>query len=385
MPDSEKPILGRARPGSQNALRSLNSGRIIQSLRQDGQQTQAELARRTSLSAASISNIVRELAGSGIVATGATISSGRRATLVTLTQQATHAVGLHLGETVIRAVVTRGDFTPIVALEHPLDSVRDPAEAAAELVDRAIAEAGIGRGTVLGLGLAHVGTRVRDDETAAHDVCAAIAHATGLTVRPEPDTHASVRAESLWGTNRGSRNLVSIVVGSEIRAGLLIDGRVMLGSAGTAGAIGHDPVPGNETACRCGNRGCLETVASVPAIERRVSAIRGRRSSLVDVVELAHRGDSATLRVIDDVGSALGRSIAAIVNLLGPDAVVIGGGIAALGRPLQESVDRGLRRHSSQGAMRSAVGLSDLGEPAAARGASAAVLQDRGLLRSSET
>jgi predicted NBD/HSP70 family sugar kinase len=131
---------------------------------------------------------------------------------------------------------------------------------------------------------------------------------------------------------------------SGIGAGLIVDGRPYRGAAGVAGEIGAVAVDEQGPICRCGNRGCLETLASTPAICRLVSQSRGEEIDTERLIELAKAGDLGCRRAIADAGAVVGRVVGNLCNLFNPEMVVVGGDLSAVGElllgPLREAVMR---------------------------------------------
>jgi predicted NBD/HSP70 family sugar kinase len=129
--------------------------------------------------------------------------------------------------------------------------------------------------------------------------------------------------------------------------------------------------------CRCGNRGCLETVASPPAIAELLARSWGRPVSGADLTDLLQDGDRGTLRAVEDAGEAVGRALAATVMLLNPELIVVGGDLVTAGEALFEPMRRTLARNtmiSHTETLR--IVPSTLGDSAGVRGAAALVLDD---------
>jgi glucokinase len=173
------------------------------------------------------------------------------------------------------------------------------------------------------------------------------------------DARAFTLAEATLGAARGSRTVVGITLGTGIGGGIVIGGRLHLGIDGSAGEIGHTIVDPHGTPCGCGNYGCLEAYASGPALATLgIKAVRqGRTTALRElvkgdlnrmtpeiIVQGAEAGDAIAREVLDQAGTWLGIGIANAITALCPDAVVIGGGVAAAGewllRPVREVVRR---------------------------------------------
>ncbi|MBK4349123.1 ROK family transcriptional regulator [Lacisediminihabitans changchengi] len=387
MPASSRPHRHSARnPGSQTALRELNQQRIADTLLASGPSTQAELARQTGLSTATISNIVRIMSDAGIVETEPTTSSGRRALLVRLCNRSAVAVGIDFGRRHLRiAIATLGyDVVAEENIELPVGHrAEEGIETASNLLTKMLADNAIAHSSVLGVG---VGIPGPIDRRAGRVVQGAILpewvgidlveleDGLRFPVVFDNDANLGALAEVTWGPHSEIDNLVFVKVGSGIGAGLILNGRPFYGGLGITGEIGHDTITDNGVVCHCGNRGCLETVASTSVMLDLLS--RSGVSRVGQIVSRAQAGDSATLRVLDDAGLAIGRALASVANLINPEVVVVGGPLAELGDLFLSSIERGLMRHAVPSVGESTrLVMSSLGERAEALGAAALVLQ----------
>jgi glucokinase len=134
-------------------------------------------------------------------------------------------------------------------------------------------------------------------------------------------------------------NLLFIKVATGIGAGIISGGLLQRGADGTAGDIGHVRVPrGGEVMCRCGNFGCLEAMASGPAVASALAAAGVPATTGEDVLELARRGNMAAISAMRQAGRDVGDVLAASVNLLNPSVIVIGGGLSSAGEYLMAGV-----------------------------------------------
>jgi predicted NBD/HSP70 family sugar kinase len=122
------------------------------------------------------------------------------------------------------------------------------------------------------------------------------------------------------------------------------------GATGTAGEIGHTTLDERGALCYCGNRGCLETVASGPAITRLVAEGNGEAPSLAEVIERAAAGDVRCRRAISDAGREIGVAVAGLCNLINPERVIIGGLLSRAGSILLQPLRESIRRHAVQAA-----------------------------------
>jgi glucokinase len=176
----------------------------------------------------------------------------------------------------------------------------------------------------------------------------------GLLTVALNDVHAMGLAEARLGAGRGARVCLSVAVGTGIGGAITIDGRLVDGAHGLAGAIGHVRVRTSGPICSCGRRGCIEAAASGPAIARSFARCLGRRAAsprprvgrpevgLVDVVDGLASTDGATRGCAHQVtwtaGALLGRVLGGVANTVDPDLIVVGGGAAAaLGDPFLDA------------------------------------------------
>jgi glucokinase len=170
--------------------------------------------------------------------------------------------------------------------------------------------------------------------------------AFGLPAILENDANAAALGEFRYGAGQGARSLVYLTVSTGIGGGIVLDGKIWHGLKDAAGEIGHMTLAPNGPLCGCGNRGCLEAIASGPSIARRArEALAAGRSSRLgevpsltaaDVVRLAREGDEVAREVWEETVRFLGLGVAAAIMILAPERVVIGGGVTEAGEFLFE-------------------------------------------------
>jgi glucokinase len=185
--------------------------------------------------------------------------------------------------------------------------------------------------------------------------------ALGLPCRLLNDVRAATLAEWRLGAGRGCRHLVVVAVGTGIGGGLVLDGKLYLGSGGHAGEVGHQVLELSGPLCGCGARGCAEALASGPALvaaaARMVAqgiptALRaacggdlGRLTPRL-VAETAEAGDPVARRLLEEEAARLGALLANLVVLLNPERVVLGGGLAQAGEVLLAGVRRAMEERA---------------------------------------
>jgi predicted NBD/HSP70 family sugar kinase len=352
----------RDRTGSLESLRELNLLRVVDALRSHGKLSRAEIARRTGLSRTTISTLVGDLLARGFVAehpeaNGANPGRGRPPLLLSLDPSAGVVIGVDFDHDRVRVAVGELSRTILAESVKQLDVDHDAVgaiDAAAGLVRSLLDEAAVDQRRVLGVGVAIAGpvdpvsgsayTSSILPSWSGLDAANELSARLGLPVHLDNDANLGALAEVTLGAGRNARNAAYVQMSSGIGAGLIVDGRPYRGAGGVAGEIGHIAVDESGAICRCGNRGCLETIASGPALVRLLAASRGGQISVAEMIALAEEGDLGSRRVIADAGRAVGRVVAALCNLFNPEMIVVGGDLSQAGEnllgPLRESVQR---------------------------------------------
>jgi glucokinase len=193
------------------------------------------------------------------------------------------------------------------------------------------------------------------------DLRTEVEKATGIRVLLENDANAAAYGEFVAGAGRGSRHMFYITIGPGIGGAFLFDGRIWRGASGLAGEFGHITIDPEGNECACGNVGCLETVASAPNIVRRARErlFRDNTSSLSrlalnrdftasDIAREATGGDDFARLMIERTGRYIGTGIAAVINLLSVERIVLGGGVMEAGELILDPIIREAGRRSFQ-------------------------------------
>ncbi|MED7823761.1 ROK family transcriptional regulator [Streptomyces chiangmaiensis] len=319
---------------------------VFTTLLSNGPITRAETARRTRLSPAAITKAVRPLMELGYlvegVDEGARPAVGRPASLVWVDAGRALFIGIKVTGDEIIAVLA--DLCCRVRIpRHVRLKGRDPEKvlpAITALVQELLTEADGFGVPVRGLGIAISGDVDRADGVVRYspflewrDVPLAeiVGTATGLPVTVDNDVRALTVAEHWFGAGVGLSNFALVTVGAGIGCGLVVHGRVVSGAHGVAGEIGHLSLDPLGPLCHCGNRGCVEAIAADPAILRGMREATGKNvTAAAEALDLAHSGDPGVRQVYARAGEAIGKAIGSLVNLLGPERVIISGeGLAA--------------------------------------------------------
>ncbi|MGD8214590.1 ROK family transcriptional regulator [Aestuariimicrobium sp. Y1814] len=377
---------GHRNPGSQPALRRQNTLRVIEVLAQGGPTTQAKLARATGLSTGTISNIVKDLHSEQRISTRAVVDSGRRAIEISLNDDRI-SIGLDIDATRMRIVATNIDHDLVGEVVSPLPYGHDPTSTlrtARREVDALLSAHGLAFPDVVAAGVSLPIILDQDRRPLIDDPrfpswhdqdLAGIAEAVfPFPIIFENDANVQALAHVTWGPYSLNSVLAAVKVDSGIGAGLIVNGKILRGAFGGSGELGHLNISPLGERCHCGNRGCLQTVASVDKVLSDVRRARHLHQvpTVADIVDLTRRRDPATIRVLDEAGQAIGLALASLVTLVNPHAVVISGPLAPVGAPLLDPISRAVSRHAHPAiGPRTVISMSQLGERAEALGASA--------------
>jgi fructokinase len=264
-------------------------------------------------------------------------------------------IGVDLGGTKVAVVAMRG--SAIVARRRatsPRGDYEATLDAVAALVAAVEAEAG-GRGSI-GVGIPGAVSPATGLVKNANSVWLIgkafnrdLAARLGRPVRVANDANCFALSEAVDGAAAGLPVVFGVILGTGVGGGVVVDGKVLVGANAIAGEWGHSPLPWPEDderpgpSCYCGKRGCIETFLSGPGLAADHEHATGARLDAAAIVEAARLDPDAelTLRRYED---RLARALATVLNLLDPDAVVLGGGLSQIAR-LYETVPRLLERH----------------------------------------
>jgi predicted NBD/HSP70 family sugar kinase len=168
----------------------------------------------------------------------------------------------------------------------------------------------------------------------------------GQRVVLENDANLGAIGEHTYGRGREVGDLLYVKVSTGIGAGMILDGRLYRGSRGTAGEIGHVQVSEDGALCRCGSRGCLETQSSAEAALALLRQTHGPAMTLDDAMAIVRFGDPGAVRLFTDMGTAIGRVVAAVAASLDPELVVVGGPLVDDPGPLLAGITAAVRRYT---------------------------------------
>ncbi|WP_432927467.1 ROK family transcriptional regulator [Microbispora sp. CA-135349] len=331
-------------PNGVHALvRRSHEERVLRVLRQNGAQSRNEIAARVGLSRTTVSEITGDLLSRGairVVDTDAVerVGSGRPAERLALDPASGQYMGVDFGHRRVNVLVADAAHEIIASgTARYEESAQWPErlDAGLALIDRLSAETGVHYGALqaIGIGVPGWGDRTRADGVA--DVFAQRFHAA---VTVDNNVRFAGLAEALHAQSDSVRDLIYLRLSDGVGGGLVVGGQLVRGSRGFAGELGHVTAVAGGAQCRCGKRGCVETVASVPAILGRCREHGVPMDTLDDLkaaVDIAHPVVDQVLR---EAGTAVGRVLGTAVMTLNPDEIVLGGEIIQIAPALLRQV-----------------------------------------------
>src|SRR6266446_1624060 len=353
--------------GSLSWLRDRNRQRVLDVLRIRGRTSQADIARATGLSRTTIHTLIGELKEEEVVVEvdgrPAGAGSGRPAVQLVLQKTSRAVLGIDFGHSHVQVAVADLAHNVLAERRTELDVDHEAAnalDASARMIEEVLVEAGVQRAAVIcaGIGIPGPVDRARGTVGSANilpswrglHIATEMEARLGMPVEIENDANCGALAELTWGAGRDCSNFAYIKAATGIGAGLVVDAKLLRGASGTAGEIGHTTLDEAGALCYCGNRGCLETVASGPAILQLVGQGRSEALTLAQVIELAAEGDVRCRRAISDAGREIGVAVAGLCNLINPERVIIGGLLSRGGDLLLQPIRDSIRRHAVQAA-----------------------------------
>lgn len=400
------------RTGDRQLIRDLNMSIVINAVRRHGPIPRVDIARMTTLGRSTVSELtalllkegfIREIGSQGLGEKRRAL--GRRPVLLEFNPKARFVVGVKLAPRMVSAALTdlEADILDTAAL--PIDE-RAGEKAVRRQVSRVIREvmsmAGVGAEKVVGIGVAMPG--IVDNRTGVSvsprffswqnlPLKHLLEEEFGIPVFIDNDANAAALGEKWRGRGREVENMVLVTVGIGIGGGIIINNQLYRGSAAGAGEVGHITINEDGPECSCGNRGCLEAMASDGAMEREMRRLvaEGATTLVLDmaggapgritramIVQAAKAGDPTAIEVLRTAGQHIGVGLASIVNILNPELIVVAGEAAQeagdlLLQPIKETI---ARRSMSVLAQKVDVVTSALGDSIWVTGAAALVLHD---------
>lgn len=347
-------------------VRAQHRALLLQLLWEHREISRADLARLTGMSRSTVSAIVSDILPTGLVeeTRAGSSSGGRKPIMLGFVDDARAIVGVDIGASHVGVAVVDLRGRVLHWSEEAAATRGDPDGTLARvesLIDRALTVSRT-RDRLFGIGVSlpcpfdpQTGRPVKEVLPAWSqvDVDAVLGRVFSVPVRHDNDANLGALAELWWGAAHREGNVVFVKVATGIGAGLVVDGQILRGQHGTAGELGHFSIDPNGPPCVCGANGCLNVIIGTPALLARAEARRPhfpdsrlpRQGLDVDaLVDAALDGDPLAREIIAFAGERLGEGLASLLNLMDPDAIVVGGTITRAGDHLLEPIRSTVRR-----------------------------------------
>ncbi len=354
--------------GTAKYINKLNKVKVLNLIRNSDRISRADIAKMTKLSAPTVSRIVESLMDVGLVnETGPGDSTGgRRPTLLKFSADNNFIIGIDLGTTNIYGVLSNLEAKIIAEKSCPTrvqDGFQSIMARTSEVIEELKGQLGDKAGRIFGVGMAVAGLINRDRNIVEFspdfhwhnvDVVGELSRWHNMPIVFDNVTRVMALGEYCYGIGKQFKNFVCVNVGYGIGAGIIMNGEPLYGPKGMAGEFGHITLEkDSRVQCECGNFGCLEALASGNALAKaaRSKIQAGAKSSIEDmcgndlgnitakmVADAAKQGDAVAWDVFNRSAEFLGIGIAGLINLLSPEAIVIGGGVAQSGDILFDMV-----------------------------------------------
>jgi N-acetylglucosamine repressor len=332
----------RLRAGSKHVIRDINRNIILNLIKQRGAVSRSQIVEISSLAPPTVSEIVAVLLDEGLVIETSTVISDRRGPrpmLLELNRHGSVAIGIMLRPDGMNLVITDVLADVIHRAKQSFPARTEPSEIleiVARTVRDQVREAGIAWPTVRGLGVAMTG--VIDSATGVcreayilgwHDVSvgATLQNALGIPVHVDNDTKTLTVAEQHFGLGQNRQNFVLVTVGRGVGMGAVINGELLRGHLDVGAEFGHLTMALDGPLCPCGKRGCLEALASdVGIIKAAIAAgLATSEATIEGLTTRARAGDAPLRQILMAAGVALGMGIAHLINIFGPELVILTG------------------------------------------------------------
>ncbi len=330
-------------------LRRRNRSAVLRELLRNGETTRGQLASALALSPATVTNVVVDLMSEGLVHETGSLPSdgGRPTTTLSIRPEGAFFIGADVGEHGVTVEVLDMALTPRSKIFRDVPSrsagQTEISEALYDAIDSAVIAAGAPT-NLYGVGLGMPGiveSNGEVDETRTITIYAqslnwqptsldAIYGRADIPIFADNGAKTLALAESWFGAARDVTNGVVALLGRGMGLGIITDGRILQGTASSAGEWGHTKVSLGGPICHCGSRGCLEAYVGGGGIARRWREAGAQPSAneelaVGELLEAAERGDAAATRVLDETIEILGLGLSNLVNLVNPERIVLGG------------------------------------------------------------
>ena len=387
-------------------LAQLNKRNVLDMIRTQGPINKAEIARQTALSIPTVMKITEEFERQNLIRTVGKGEStgGKRPDMLEFVADAFYVAGVDIGRHYVKLVIMdmEASIQAQDCFQTTEEDVQNPEgylQKIAEKIEDLIASSEIDSIRLMGIGIGMPGILDKEKETVLFSpdfnwmnipIYQIFQKRFQCKILVENSNRALAVGEYTYGAARGAEYILCINLGYGIGAAIIEDGELLSGSSGTGGELGHMIMDPEGPVCDCGNRGCLEALASGNAITKiMVQEIRrGKESTVVkwlteerrleaeQVFEEARSGDRLSREIIERSMDYLGVAIASCINLLDPDTIILAGGLTKSQDLFFEKLQADVQRHKMRYSGRNVkMKIGSLGEYGTAIGAATLLIR----------
>lgn len=388
--------------GSFSLIKKMNTSLILNTIREQGPISRAEIARLTKLTPATVTNITSELIKYRLIleAERGESSGGRKPVMLRINSNGYYVIGIYIGSKGVEIIAANLNADIIYSDKINIDSSIPSSDVLKQIknkIKRWMQEntnkkiLGIGIGAH-GLVKSREGVSIYAPNLGWENVPIKdeLEKELNIPVFLDNDVRTMTLGENWFGVAKDVSNFIFVYVGYGIGGSIVIDNQLYRGINEGAGEIGHTTIERNGPKCSCGNYGCLQALASEQAIVNRVKELlqQGKKSSIVEcvggdlcrispeiVIEAALNHDYLALEVIKEKARYLGIGVANLINTINPSLVIINGRIIKLGDIVMDCIRQEVEKRSMKYLQYSTdITFSRLHEKAVLKGAVALVL-----------
>jgi len=362
--------------GNLEYVKKLNRLNILNLIRENHEMSRQDIAKKTGLTPAAITGIVRELVQRGnVTEIGLGESNGgRRPIKLQFNAETGYVVGVEItrNQTTIGIVDLQAKPVKIIELQIDMTDPKEGLSALKKSIDTLILETGIPQEKLMGAGFALPGLYDRKSKTIKHSpnlgekwrnvpIKDWLQEVITVPFFIEHNSNAAALAEYTLGRGKLVKDLAYVNLGEGFSAGVIMNDRILYGSQGYAGEMGHVVIVENGPLCNCGNKGCLESLYAVPALVRKANNELAlyqemdllkqiwRESGQVtieDIITCSTKVDSYAWQLIQQAGWYIGTGVANLINFYNPEMVVLGGILAGGGSVIMEPLIQSMNAHA---------------------------------------
>lgn len=370
-------------------LRRGNRAKVLRALYFGGSVSRHDLGVSTGLSAGTVSTLTADLLADDVIVEAGQVESdgGRPRVLLRVNPEHGYVVGVDVGETRVRVELFDLEMKERARATYALHSARhDPELVARHLlmgVDTVLAECGVPAERVLGVGVGVPGIVEAGPEALVHATTfgwhavpfgTLLRAGTSLPLFVDNGAKAMGQAELWFGSCRGARDAIVVLMGSGVGCTVIADGAIYRGSARAAGELGHLKIVAGGRPCRCGGLGCLEAYVGAEAILDRAGIAADSADQERELARLLGEGSP----VLDVTADLIGVGLSNLIHLFNPERVVIGGWAGLmLGGSMLEAIRTATAANTMAGSFPAVpIVLGSLGPEAVALGAATLVVEE---------